>query len=176
MRCLTILDKKIKKKKSNGGIFMNNVLKFLLLAAGCIIVVVLISLGFNLANKGKADVDTNVEKYNNLSAKYDDVEITIYDGMTVLGSEVKQLIKNYENDDYLSIVVKTSMASSPIPYVNTPESDEIKSKPTGSPKTYHEMQAVTKRENDYINDRGNFLGKVYYDENNVASCIWFEQQ
>ncbi len=152
---------------------MNNVLKFLLLAAGCIIVVVLISLGFNLANKGKADVDTNVEKYNTLSSKYQDIEITMYDGMMVLGSEVKQLIRDYSNDEYLSILVETNMGNKSVAYVN---SSSLVGATSGDPKDHHDIATMKKEDKDYINDRGEFIGKVYYDDNDLVACLEFKQQ
>jgi hypothetical protein len=156
------------------GDFMNNALKFLLLAAGCALVVLLITVGVKTANKGKEDVDSNIGQYSEAASHYEDVDKTVYDGTIVLGTEVKRLIETYDDDEYLSIVVDTvgGVATS---YVNTCEVPEL-TVSTDSGIKYSGMSLLTKVDANYINDAGEFLTTVYYDDNNVAACIWFQQQ
>jgi hypothetical protein len=153
---------------------MNNALKFLLLAAGCAVVVLLITVGIKTANKGKEDVDQNIGQYSEAASNYEDVEKTVYDGTVVLGTEVKRLIETYDDDDYLSIVVDTTKGVS-TSYINTCEVPDL-TVSTDSGIKFSGMSLLKKTDSNYINDAGEFLTKVHYDENNVAACIWFQQQ
>lgn len=152
---------------------MSNALKFLLLAVGCAIVVLLITVGVKTANKGKDGIDGNVDQYSKAASNYEDVDLKVYDGNIVLGNEVKRVIEDYNDDDYISVVVVTLKGTSSA-YVNACTVTDLK-------VTYNsgiDFSAVPKVKTDenYINDTGKFLSTVYYDENNVVACIWFEQQ
>jgi len=153
---------------------MNNALKFLLLAAGCAVVVLLITVGVKTANKGKEDIDGNVGQYSEAAGAYDEVDKTVYDGTTVLGKEVKRLIETYDEDDYLSIVVDTLRGVSTA-YVNVCVVPDL-TITTNSGVKFSGMSILKKTDANYINDAGEFLASVHYDENNVAACIRFQQQ
>ncbi|MDF2942798.1 MAG: hypothetical protein K0S01_1656 [Herbinix sp.] len=153
---------------------MNNALKFLLLAAGCALVVLLITVGVKTASKGKDDIDGNIGQYSKNASDYKEVDKTVYDGTVVLGTEVKRMIETYDKDDYLSIVVDTSRGVSTA-YVNKCVVPAL-TVSTNSGIKYSGMATLQKSDSNYINDSGEFLASVHYDENNVAACIWFQQQ
>ena len=152
---------------------MNNALKFLLFAAGCAIVVLLITVGMKTANKGKEDIEGNVGQYSEAASNYEDVDKTVYDGTVVLGSEVKRVLEEYNAEDYLSVVVDTSRGTS-TSYINACAVTGL----TVTPNSGIDFSALPSAKTDpnYINDSGKFLATVYYDDNNVVGCIWFQQQ
>lgn len=152
---------------------MNNALKFLLLAAGCALVVLLITVGVKTANKGNDDIEGNVDQYSEAASGYEDVDKTVYDGSIVLGSEVKRLIENYNEEDYLSIVVDTVRGASTA-YVNACTVTGL----TVTTNSGIDFSAIPKlkTDNNYINEAGEFLATIYYDANDVVACIWFQQQ
>jgi hypothetical protein len=152
---------------------MSNALKFLLLAAGCGLVILLITVAVLTAQKGKADIDSNVGQYSNTASEYEDVDLKAYDGTIVLGKEVKRIIEMYNSDDYLSIVVDTSRGSS-TSYINACTLSGLTI--TANTGTDYTAIPTTKSNADYINNSGEFLCTVHYDANGIVTCLWFTQQ
>lgn len=151
---------------------MNNALKFLLFAAGCAIVVLLITVGVKTANKGKEDIESNVGQYSEAASKYEDIAIKVYDQSITLGSEVKRLIADYADNDYLSIKVING---------KTDTEDYIHASTiTSNVATIDADVAITAStdpaDDNYINDAGTFYGEVFYDQNGVVACLQFKQQ
>lgn len=153
---------------------MNNALKFLLLAVGCILVVGLISLGMFITEKGKTDAGTSLAQYSEAAGSADDIELKIYDGNEVSGSEVKRLIKNRAGDEYLSIkVINGKNNEEDYIHGSTIEDNiltEIESTPDDT--TISENPG----DNHYINDNGIFKAELFYDSNDILACIRFQQQ
>ena len=89
---------------------MENSLKGLILAAGTIITCVVISLGFFISREAKDTAANGANQINRLNAEFLESDKTIYDGATVSGSEVINVIKRFA-DEKLSIYVKTNKSS-----------------------------------------------------------------
>lgn len=151
--------------------------KILIFAATVIIVCVLCAIGFKTANEGKSVVSSGTSQLNAMSSEYQDVNKSIYDGSTILGSELSSMIKKaIEKDEYLSIVVKTLANTAGANYNYThvvSAAGDHSIVTTGSP-----IKTVTTLKSDinYINPSAQFLGTVYKDVNNNVICIMFEQQ
>lgn len=152
---------------------MSNTLKFLILAATCALVILLITIGIKTANKGKDDIEGNVNEYSSASGDYHDVDLELYDGTIVRGAEIKRLIESYNDDEYLSIVVKTKRGESRA-YINSCNIAGL-TVTTNSGIDYSALPKL-KSDSNYISATGKFLSTVYYDTNDVVACIWFQQQ
>lgn len=160
--------------------YLSDAAKILIFAATIIVVCVLCAIGFKTANEGKSIVSSGSSQLNAMSSEYQDVNKSIYDGSTILGSELVSMInKTIEKKEYLAIVVKTlanGVGSGVVGthYNYTHELNEGVSslnatRPTVTP-------TPEKRDNNYINPSAQFLGTVYKDKNNNVICIEFVQQ
>lgn len=157
---------------------MSDASKILIFAATIIVVCVLCAIGFKTANEGKSIVSSGTSQLNAMSSEYQDVNKSIYDGSTILGSELVNMIKKIiEKEEYISIVVQTLSGNTVTHYNYThTETEGIHTiSPTGTPPS---VKAVTDKKADanYINPSAQFLGNIFKDANNNVICIMFEQQ
>lgn len=162
---------------------LSEAVKILIFAATVIVVCVLCAIGFKTTNEGKSVVSSGTSQLNSMSSEYQDVNKSIYDGSTILGSELTNMIKKaIEKNEYISIVVKTLANTSGISYnyshitTKNPDGSVNHSiSPKGTPEPLDSI--VTDKSNvNYINPSAQFLGTVYKDINNNVICIMFEQQ
>lgn len=151
---------------------MSNIWKFLLLAVGCIIVVALITLSLRVSKKGEGDTEKNLGQYNKIAGDAEDVDLKMFDGTEVNGSEIKDLIRKHQGNDYLSIKVINGK--------NDTEDYIHGSTITNGVVTIGTALTTAISENpsddNYINDGGTFKAAVFYDQNDVVGCIRFTQQ
>lgn len=148
---------------------MENSLKGLILAAGTIITCVVISLGFFIAREAKDTASNGANQINKLNSEFVQSDRVIYDGATVSGSEVLNVIKKFKNDK-LGILVKTNKSETFYNY----EFDEVTGDITKKMNTDHEY-AVDSDSEMYINPYVNFVGKLIRDKNEVITGIVFVQ-
>ncbi len=148
---------------------MENSLKGLMLAAGIIITCVVISLGFIIAREAKDTASGGVDQINMLNAEFAESDKTLYDGATVSGSEVLNVIKKYQGAN-IGILVKTNKIEACYG-VTFNEATGAQTGQTG--KSY--ADALDPTSDQYINPYGNFKGKVVRDANNVIVGLVFEQ-
>lgn len=160
--------------------FMSDASKLLIFAATIIVVCVLCAIGFKTANEGKSIVSSGTSQLNAMSSEYQDVNKSIYDGSTILGSELASMIKKtIEKGEYLSIVVKTlADANAGGTHYNYHHTDTDGVHTISNHETASIAMTVTdsKSDTNYINPSAQFLGTVYKDENNNVICIMFQQQ
>ena len=151
---------------------MGNVWKFLLLAVGCIIVVALITLSLRISKKGETDTADNLELYHRVAGEAVNMDIKMYEGTEVLGSEIKQLIRKYYEDDYLSIKV-TNGKNDTEDYIH---GSTITNGVAAIGTALTTGISVDPQDDNYINDSGIFKAEVLYDQNDIVACIRFRQQ
>lgn len=159
--------------------YMSDASKILIFAATIIVVCVLCAIGFKTANEGKSIVSSGTSQLNAMSSEYQDVNKSIYDGSTILGSELVNMIKKtIEKEEYISIVVQTLANNTVTHYNYTHEEPEEGIHTISSTGTPAPVKAVTdyKAEANYINPSAQFLGTVFKDANNNVVCIMFKQQ
>lgn len=150
--------------------FISDVVKIFIFAATIIIICVLCAVGFKAAQEGKSATTAGTEQLNAMTSEYSNVDISVYDGNTILGSELVNLIKKtIDNKDYLSIVVRT-LGSSRTDYNYV--YDDVTNSLTGEGTKVIEK---SKAQTAYINKGSQFMGSVIKDQNNNIICIWFEQ-
>ncbi len=148
--------------------------KILIVVATVIVVCVLCALAFKMTNEGKSAINSGTSNLNNMTSQYQDIDKAIYDGATVQGSEVVNLIKKVLNsDDYLAIRVSTkASANRDYNYAFTTATATASAK-LGE-KTANAV-STSKADAYYINPNASFSGKVYKDANNIIICIEFMQ-
>lgn len=148
---------------------MENSLKGLILAAGTIITCVVISLGFFISREAKDTAANGANQINKLNSEFVESDKIIYDGATVSGSEVINVIKKF-GDEKIGILVKTNKSETYYGYRFNETTGEISEK---SDNTYQIATQVDKQY--YINPYVNFTGKLIRDKNEVITGIVFEQ-
>lgn len=162
--------------KSNN---MNDATKILILVATVIIVCLLCAVGFKMVNEGKSSIITNTNKINEMTGKYSDIDVSLYEGSITTGSEVVSLIKKAINDNqYLAIEVKTlkgDYATYNYVYVDN-GNDKTLSEKGNQGQTPKSEISIKKNEYGYINPMAMFLGSTYKDSNGSVVCVRFEQQ
>ncbi|NLP34808.1 MAG: hypothetical protein GX359_06365 [Clostridiales bacterium] len=165
---------------------MADATKVLILVATVIVVCVLCAVGFKMVNEGKSSVNASTNNFNNMTSQYSDIDLAIYDGANVQGSEVTNLIRNaIESKDYLSIRVKTKAAKNYKDYnYEFVEPDNSGAGSSGIKYALLDDYIGTdadsqlesdKAEKEYINPSAQFAGKVYKDANGIIICIEFTQ-
>lgn len=162
---------------------MSDATKVLILVATVIVVCVLCAVGFKMVNEGKSSVNASTNNFNNMTSQYSDIDLAIYDGANVQGSEVTNLVrKAIENKSYLSITVNTKASAEDV-YKDYNYEFKAPNSTTNTEaslgdiiKDTADSQLITdKKSSDYINPAAQFTGKVYKDANGVIICIKFTQ-
>lgn len=150
--------------------YISDNVKIIIFAATIIIVCVLCAVGFKAAKEGKSATTIGTEQLNAMTAEYSNIDISVYDSSTILGSELINLIKKIiEKKVYLSIVVKTLESSrTDYNYVYDSENHTLATEGT-------KIIETSKARGSYINKGAQFKGTVRKDDNNNIICLWFEQ-
>ncbi|MFQ9934493.1 MAG: hypothetical protein ACLRVQ_08715, partial [Lachnospiraceae bacterium] len=138
---------------------MENSLKGLILAAGTIITCVVISLGFFISREAKETAANGANQINKLNSEFVESDKIIYDGATVSGSEVVNVIKKMKHDE-VGIYVVTNKSKTYYGYeFDISSGDLLKKADSG----YEE--ACVSTGSKYINPYADFRGKVVRDSN-----------
>jgi hypothetical protein len=155
--------------------FLTDATKVLILVATVIVVCILCAIGFKMVNEGKSAVNASTNNLNSMTSQYQDIDVAIYDGATVQGSEVVNFIKKKMSaNSYLSILVKTKANTAGLPYNYGYDSSAT----TGTLTTLSTQNEITenKASNNFINPSASFSGKTYKDANGIIICVEFTQQ
>lgn len=158
---------------------MTDVTKIFILVATVIIVCILCTVGYKLVNNGKLSIQTNANKLNERSSQYQDVDLSLYEGSLVPGSEVVSLIKKaIDEEQFLAIEVKTlngDFVTYNYAYIDNEEGKTLEDKGQQGQTPKLELPSK-KQEYGYINPMAIFLGKTYKEDNGIIVCLHFEQQ
>lgn len=148
---------------------MDNSLKGLILAAGTIITCVVISLGFFIAREAKDTASNGANQINKLNSEFVESDKVIYDGATVSGSEVVNVIKKFKNEK-LGILVKTNKSETFYGYEFDEDDGDILKEVNSNHNDATDSDSVK-----YVNPYVNFVGRIVRDKNEVITGIVFEQ-
>ena len=148
---------------------MENSLKGLILAAGVIITCVVVGLGFYIAREAKDTATNGAGQITMLNSEFSNNDKTIYDGITVSGSEVLNAIKKFK-DEEISVKVVTSKSTTYYNYSLDTSEKNIENKSTSS--VTDAKKAASK---NYINPNGKFEGEIIRDSNDYIIGICFTQ-
>lgn len=155
---------------------MENSLKGLLLAAGTIITCIVISLGFFIAREARDTAADGAGQISKLNAEFNESDKVMYDGLTVSGSEVINVINKFRNSN-LSVVVETNKVHTSYYYElssKTGTSGEKVWSLGGKIKTDGYVAQSSSSES-YINPNAQFMGDIVRDVNNVIIGVVFRQ-
>lgn len=153
--------------------------KIILLVATVIVVCLLCITGFKLVNEGKSSVTTNSNKLKEMSVKYTDVDLSLYEGSLIHGSELVSLIKSViDENQYLAIEVKNLSGDfTTYNYVYLVDDESKRLEKQGAHDQLPRKEVPKhKQEYGYINPMALFLGSTFQDSNGSIVCIHFEQQ
>lgn len=160
---------------------ITDVTKIIIFTATIILVCVLAALGFKMANEGKASVTSGTNKYNAMASKQDDVELTAYDGSTILGSQIVDLIKKtIDREEQLAIQVIT-LGNKTGKYYNYSPLEEnghlTISKIENEEEIYppNTVNPKDRTNENYINPTSQFMGSVTRDVNGNIIILSFSQ-
>lgn len=174
---------------------MDNSLKALILAAGVVITCVVVGLGFFVSREAKNFASDGISQMNGIMSEYSNTNVQIYDGLRVSGQEVINVIEKYTGDKEISVVVErvdgifaqyinllsttvdgaaiqagTSTMEEPLYICNTGLTENT---------TRHQYETYDRSTpntaTNYINNYGEFLGRVFKDGNGNVTTIYFEQ-
>jgi hypothetical protein len=150
---------------------MNTGLKIFIFAVGAVIIVLFIALGVSTGTTGKAIADMGTSQVKEAAEDKISLLKAKYDGNSVIGSELVELIEqSIEDKDTLSIVVRTLDGSrTDYNYVYNADTDTISE--NGATKAI----AASKSQLTYINRNSLYACKVDTDKNGNVICLWFEQ-
>lgn len=148
---------------------MDNSLKGLILAAGTIITCVVISLGFFIAREAKDTASNGANQINKLNSEFVESDKVIYDGATVSGSEVVNVIKKFKNEK-IGILVKTNKSQTFYGYSFDENDGDIIKEVSSAHSEATDSDSVK-----YVNPYVNFVGRIVRDKNEVITGIVFEQ-
>ncbi len=148
---------------------MENSLKGLILAAGVIITCVVVGLGFYIAREAKDTATGGAGQISSLNSEFNENDKSIYDGLTVSGSEVFNAINKFR-DEEVAVKVVTKKSTTYYNYTLTGDDGEL-----ATAATTDVSQAKKASSKTYINPNGKFEGKVLRDANNMIIGIQFTQ-
>lgn len=148
---------------------MDNSLKGLILAAGTIITCIVISLGFYISREARDTAASGAGQISKLNAEFNESDKVMYDGLSVSGSEVINVINKFKNGD-IAIQVNTKKCSTYYDNVLDDKQTEIIGTSSASVKSAQNSQS-----NVYINPNGQFLGSIIRDVNYTIIGIIFSQ-
>lgn len=152
------------------------VYKILFIVVGVILSGLMIAWLVSTYKDKKNEADAGNQKINSITGQMADFELTIYDGASIKGEALRELIAALtEKETQISIKVKTldgfvgSYIYNTIPAengrrINLDTSDTIAASPTSD-----------KAALGYITPSGNFIGEVLRNDNDEIVCLQFTQ-
>lgn len=137
--------------------------KFLIIAGTILIVCSLVVVGFFVMKEGKEGTNNSMSQFNNVISNYADVNLEMYDNLTINGSTLRDLleekISNNDSYQYVDLKYATKLSTS----ASSVTADDL------------DLTKTDKTKARYINPVGSFKGQVTKDDNGVISTITFTQ-
>ncbi len=146
--------------------------KIILLAASAMIAILVCGTCFKITGTGRAGINTASGQITSMASDYSDLDLSLYEGSLIKGSEVVSLIKKAAGeDDYLAIEVAT-LDGSTRAYNYRFDYGKLTLSKDGA-----DLEPVADHSQyGYINRAANYLGASYLDGNGNIVCLRFEQQ
>lgn len=153
---------------------MDNGLKGLLLAAGTIITCIIVSLGFYIAREARDTAASGASSISKLNSEFNENDKTMYEGLSVSGSEVCNVITKFSSEE-ICIRVETIASGKAKKYAHYGQKLS-KGYELGGTSDITIEEAQNKTGVNYINPNSTFYGSVQRNSNNVITCITFVQK
>lgn len=151
------------------------VYKIFFVVVGVILAGLLIAWLVSTVKDKKREADTGTQKINDVTSSMADFDLTIYDGASIKGDALRELIDTLiDKEVQISVTVKTLDGNeTSYNYAVTAATENTKinlgAKVTVTP-------SPNKSANGYITPTGNFIGEVLRNDNNEIVCLKFTQQ
>lgn len=152
---------------------MDSGLRALLLGAGTVITCIVISLAFYITRGSRDTATSAFSNISKINAEFNESDKVMYDGLSVAGSEVINVINKYKNEK-LSIVVRTKKSEINYGYDitgNNADGWELDKASTRSINNAKDIKDLA-----YINQSSQFTGEILRDKNNTITGIKFTQE
>lgn len=154
------------------GMFISEAVKILLMVATVLMVCVLCTMGYKMINDGKSTTTATTNQLTEMINQYSDVELKLFDGSTVPGSEVRSLIKKMVDNDYFVSIEVVTLDGASKSYNYLYDHYDFNMKREGADK-----EAPSERyEYAYINEMANFHCTTHKGVNGRIVCLRFEQK
>lgn len=133
---------------------MNNGLKALLIAASTIITCIIVGLGFHMARQAKQIGNYVVEDLHQYSRTIEERDYTKYDGVTVYGSDVTNLIKKENGGSAQGVRITVQAGKQTVSYATKENSENARNpeSPVYIAPTVRYLGIVLRNENDVITE------------------------
>lgn len=151
-----------------------NVLSFIKWGAGIVITLAIISIAFIVYNMAKDNTNSSIQEIQDINSQVAESKVTMYDEMTVTGSDVVGAIRKFDGD-YIGIQVITGKNTTGTWYGYEVTITGEKASITGESSSTI-SDAIDETSINYINPNGKFLGKVYRDANGTIAAVTFTQK
>jgi len=148
------------------------VYKLLFIVVGVILSGLLIAWLVGTYKDKKKEADAGTQKINSITASMADFDLTVYDGASIKGESLRELISELDRKDVLVAIGVKTLANGSFKYYNykyNSSSNNLDGEETNLPTS-------DKKSADYINPNGNFIGEVKRNANDEIVCIEFTQQ
>lgn len=132
-----------------------------------------ITVGFLFYNSNKEQAGSLSSKMASMNEQLASVDVDMYDGNAVAGSEVLNAINKFKSEE-IAVQVKTK-ASSSASFYNHSIAESNGNKVLKNSDTKSLQSAKTKGNSNYINPLGHFMGSIIKDSNDTIIGIKFEQ-
>ncbi len=150
---------------------MDNSLKGLLLAAGVVITCVVLGLGFYISRQAKNTAMDAIGNVDTMSLEFGESSFTMYDGTSISGTEVLNIVDKYKS--YTDFAIKVTNKKDTIYYGMSLNATDTELDTTAG------IRSLTNAKNpsnaSYINPNSTFKGELFRDANNRIIGIGFTQ-
>jgi len=142
--------------------------KIFLVVVGVILTGLIIAWSTGVFKDKKNDLSRSTEKINNAISSLAEFDLLVYEGESIRGDTIIDLIKDLKDKDLdITVTVVTN--------------ENIYNKKNGvtysnSNQYVDKDYSQKKTDENYINPNGNFIGKVKKNENGMVENITFTQQ
>lgn len=148
---------------------MDNILKGIVIAAGVLLTIILVGIGFYIARETKNTSNNGMSQINAMNKEGQDIDISIYDGLSVSGSEVINIMDQCKNKKlFMCVKTKACLSEEGVYYNYSYTDDEL--------QVAGNYAASEASKEDKINKMGQFKCSVYKNKLEVITGMYFVQK
>lgn len=145
------------------------VIQIFLVVVAVILVGLLIAWSTGVFKDKRQDLNQSTNKIDDIVGSVADFDLLVYDGYTIKGSSLVELIDEMKRKDLVISIGVQTLAKQTTYYNYGYDGTVLKDKVTISP-------TKDKSKKDYITPSGSFKGKLIKNVNNEIICVEFTQQ
>lgn len=148
---------------------MDNILKSIVIAAGVLLTIILVGIGFYITRETKSTSNHGLNQINKVNMEGNHVKLSIYDGGSISGSEVVNIIRECKTKPVFMCVKTKACTSLEGTYYNYDYVEAV----LHEAGTYQESLAS---DEDKINKMGKYKCSIKKNKSNVIVGITFVQK